>query len=206
MDELICLPIYNKTKIVGYLHPIIFGFEYIMPEIIPLITKWKKENPSISASRMINITEQMTQEWITKFVLLRKDRLLFMIQDINYRYIGYIGYSSFNFFKKQCQIDAVLRGQKNLLPGIMGMSIKTLLYFGFNKLLLENILISTDPNNLRAYNLFQKIGFKQFDRVPLKLIYINENQSRWIPDITLTENIGQYSAKMKFDKGVKYYE
>jgi hypothetical protein len=57
MDELICLPIYNKTKIVGYLHPIIFGFEYIMPEIIPLITKWKKENPSISASRMINITE-----------------------------------------------------------------------------------------------------------------------------------------------------
>jgi hypothetical protein len=42
----------------------------------------------------------MTQEWITKFVLLRKDRLLFMIQDINYRYIGYIGYSSFNFFKK----------------------------------------------------------------------------------------------------------
>jgi len=40
------------------------------------------------------------------------------------------------------------------------MSIKTLLYFGFNKLLLENILISTDPNNLRAYNLFQKIGFK----------------------------------------------
>jgi len=57
MDELICLPIYNKTKIVGYLHPIIFGFEYIMPEIIPLITKWKRENPSISASRMINITE-----------------------------------------------------------------------------------------------------------------------------------------------------
>lgn len=201
-DLLLSIPVYSQSgRVICFLVPITFDFQQTMPSIIELITLWKLQNPTISNSIM-DITSKMTKEWIKKYVLQIQDKVIFMIKDINNKYLGYIGYASFDWEGQQCQIDSVLRGIKNVIPRLMEYCVKRLIQFGFEQLNLKNIALTTDSVNTHAINFYQNIGFKEIYRIPMELIEINQKQKRWVKNYKMGSS-QKYSVKMIYDRGMK---
>lgn len=197
--QLPAIQIFDQQTCVGMLRPITYDFQTSMPQIGALITKWKIANPSISNSLMAQITEDMTIQWIKKFVLAPQFKLLFLITDLNDTAIGYIGYASFNFDKKQCQLDSVLRGSHATHPGMMALAVKTLIEFGFQTLKLNNITLSTDSTNTHAITFYERIGFRQINRCPMQLIRVNQHEQRWIDNQSLTDS-ARWHVKMEYQR------
>ncbi len=212
-DNLQMIPVYNDENIiVAYLRPITFDFQYTTPEIIQLITKWKIQNPSISASIMQEITCDMTRQWIKKYLLERQDKLIFLIQDLMGNYLGYMGVATFDFKNRTLQLDSACRGVKNVIPGLMTFVAKSLILFSYGILKVNDIVGTATDANPYIKSWHQRIGYEIYDRIPLKLIKVSKIQQRWIQDSSLTTNIERYSIKVKINKQKykqqvrKYYE
>lgn len=205
-DTLQLLPVYNDSdQLVAYLKPITFDFQKTMPDIISKITKWKIENPFISASIMKELTDDMTRIWIKKYLLQRQDKLIFMIINLNNEYLGYMGVATFDFINKTLELDSALRGVKNTIPGLMTFVAKTLILFSYNVLKINDILGSATDVNPEVKPWHDRVGYKQYNRIPMKLVEINQNEKRWIQDQNLTQNIQRYATKVIIVKD-KYKE
>ncbi len=181
LDPMICFPIVDcNEEIVGMLKPISFDYKKIFPESIELLGKWRKENPSISNSKF-EITNERTKNWLENLILNRKDRILFYIDDLQNQHIGHIAFSSFNFSNRTAEIDCVLRGITDVLPGIMTFAVKTMVQIAFNQLKVDKLYLLTNEDNYKAIRLYQRCGFNIIDRIPLFRKEL-DNEVRWDAD------------------------
>lgn len=180
-DEYRSLPLLDKdAKIVGFLRPLTFDYEIIYPEAVSLISKWRRENPTLSNS-VFEVTDQRTKKWIDELILRRKDRILFFIDDLQGHHVGHIAYSSFDFQNKTAEIDAVLRGERASVHGIMTMAMKSMLYWAEKNLSLNSIQLRVNENNDKAIALYTRCGFEKISRLPLFRREL-ENEIRWDED------------------------
>lgn len=194
----ICIPILNENSLViGFLKPITFDYKRIYPECIQLFGQWRAENPSLSNS-LFEITDERTEKWLDHLILKRKDRLLFLIDDLSNNHIGHIAFSSFNHNKQSAEIDCVLRGVKDASPGIMTYALRAMIRFGQDTLKLKELYLVTNENNQNAINLYKRCYFKIIDRIPLfrkELV----DEIRWDPDETRGINEAErFEVKMKY--------
>lgn len=158
-DILHMLPVYGDDgELMAYLRPITADYRKTIKDCALLMGKWRAENPSISASTF-EITTERTEKWLDNLIIGREDRLLFMIETLEHDYIGHVGYSNFCYETRTAEIDSILRGVKNVYPGIMTFSIKSLLKWGKETLNLENIELSTDTDNVKSQALYKRCGF-----------------------------------------------
>lgn len=153
-----CIPIYNKDDLKGYLTPITKDFKSIMPYSSKLLALWRNENPFMTVDPFL-ATEESTQNWIENLIINRDDRILFLVTSLRGKKIGHMGYSTFDFDKKSCEVDAVLRGVKDN-PGIMSDALQALIYFGKNTLKLDNIFLRVFSDNYHAIKFYENNGFK----------------------------------------------
>lgn len=180
-DPMICFPIINdKEEIIGLLKPIPFDYRRMYPESITLLGKWREENPSLSNSVFV-ITNERTENWLDNLILKRKDRILFYIDDLSNCHLGHIAFSSFDFQNMTAEIDCVLRGRKNILPGIMTFAVHTMVRIAFDKLKLKKLYLVTNEDNIKAIQLYERCGFHIIDRIPLFRREL-ENEVRWDAD------------------------
>lgn len=197
-DILKCLPVYDEEdKILAFLRPITSDYRQTIHDCAEIMGKWRKENPSISHSSF-KITKERTEDWLDNLIIGRDDRLLFMIQLLNGDLIGHVGYSSFNYKTQTAEIDSILRGVKEVYPGIMTYSIKTLIWWGKEILKLKNIELSTDENNSKAISLYERCGFKYISRKPLIKVVL-EDEIRWnsANDLNI-KNADRYDVIMRY--------
>lgn len=197
-DILKMLPVYNdEGNIVAYLRPITADYRKTIKDCAFIMGEWRKQNPSISAS-IFEITVERTERWIDNFLIDRKDRLLFMVQLIDGTYIGHVGYSSFHFDTKTAEIDSILRGVKDVIPGIMTFSLRTLLWWGKEIAKIENIELSTSFDNKRAIALYKRVGFVEKGKRALVKV-VKPDEVRWDfaenPDMP---NAERYCLIMKY--------
>lgn len=158
-DLLKCIPIYDdKNSICGYLVPIIKDFQTVMPSCASLFAQWRNENPSMSADSF-TATAPGTEKWLDNLIIGRDDRILFLIISVDLLKIGHIGYSSFVFDEKCCEVDAVLRGEKSIMPGMMTFALRALIDWGLERLELENIRLRVFSDNLNAIKFYKRNGF-----------------------------------------------
>ncbi|MHA1409550.1 MAG: GNAT family N-acetyltransferase [Candidatus Odinarchaeia archaeon] len=136
-------------------------------EIIKLLARWRSENMDAYPTQF-PVTDEGTQRWIYNQLIEREDRILFFIQRLNGCKIGHIGLSEFNFLERSCEIDNVVRGEKNIMKGIMTFALNTLLDWSIRKLKLKKIYLRVFLDNTRAIALYKRCGFKELEKIPLE--------------------------------------
>lgn len=192
------IPILNENaEIIGILKPITYDYSTIFPNCIELMSKWRRENPSLSNS-IFEVTDARTRKWIDDLILRREDRLLFLIDDLENNHLGHIAYSSFDFLNQTAEIDAVLHGEHDGVHNIMTYTIKAMIQWGFNELSLSDIYLVTNDDNERAINLYQKCDFKIIGEIPLYRREL-ENEIRWDADDTRdVSEAERFEVRMKY--------
>lgn len=163
-------------------------------KIVKLLYLWRKKNEFWFQSQF-NITIDGTKKWLEERVINAPDRLLFMIRVKN-RYIGHVGLFRFSFKENICEIDNIIRGV-GLYPGIMESAIKHLMKWGKNILLLNSYTLETSSDNIKAINLYSKLGFIETKRIPL-IRNNDKGYNEWVfAPKNYCEDVERYQVYMK---------
>lgn len=179
-DDMVLIPVVDDNGILeAFLKPITFDYETIFPDCVYYMSKWRRENPSLSNS-IFTVTDERTKNWLDNLILKRKDRLLFFIDTPDNRHIGHIAYSSFDFENKTAEIDAVLRGEK-ALPGVMTKTVKAMIRWAWANLKLNHLQLRVNDDNRKAIALYERCGFVPVSRIPLFRREL-EGEVRWDED------------------------
>lgn len=149
----------------GWLRPVTRDFRVALPGCAALFARWRNENPSLSAVPF-TATPTGTARWLDEQVVGRADRLLFLVLSAEGEKIGHIGFSSFDFTERSCEVDAVLRGNKEESPGLMTYALRSLLDWGERELKPSAIRLRVFEDNSHAIAFYQKSGFYAEDKVP----------------------------------------
>ncbi len=159
------IKIYDNNKTVAFLHPISLGFEEDDGNI-RLLSKWRADNWQAYPT-VFKVTEEGTKKWVKSQLIDRQDRILFLIVLTDGTQMGHLGLSNFDFLKNEAEIDNVIRGISNCLPGIMTLAMNTLDNWAFTKLKLDRLFLRVFLDNERAIRLYERCGFKRVKEIPL---------------------------------------
>jgi dTDP-4-amino-4,6-dideoxygalactose transaminase/RimJ/RimL family protein N-acetyltransferase len=192
------IPIQSDIKQIGWLRPVgIAGLEN--SQEIRLLAKWR-EQAQIWFPSQFAVTEAGTKTWLDKQVLQKNDRILFMIETPEKVSIGHAGLFRFDYQKRCCELDNIIRGEKDILPGIMTQACNSLLDWTFNTLDISNVYLRVVSDNIQALKLYNRLEFKEIQRIPLMKVE-EANCIRWIEVIGKPyEEIERYFVTMKLTK------
>lgn len=172
------LPIYDEERrICAYLRPITQNYRISLPECSELLGKWRQENPSI-ATGTFQVTRERTEKWLDMHIIDREDRILFLIVGLDGQFLGHMGFSSFDYEKKTCEVDAVLRGVKGLYPGLMRYAMRSLINWGIHELHLDHITLKVFSDNSHAIRFYEKCGFEFAKLIPLAKV-VRPGEEKW---------------------------
>lgn len=189
----------DEDKIVAYLKPIIKDYKLTDPYLPVLLSRWREENPTISTGNF-KITIERTIKWLDELVINRSDRLIFVIYDFDNKPLGHIGFSNFNLGLETCELDSVLRGVKNQIPGLMKFCTMKLVKWAFEELELRDVELSVYSDNYSAIKFYEKIGFEITKRIPLVKIVLDNEEKFEIAGDDFIGEAEKYYLKMKFNK------
>lgn len=159
-------------------------------KVIALLANWRGQVQAWFPSQF-TVTKEGTKTWLQKGVIENPDRLLFMIE-VDDEYIGHVGLYRFDFDNKTVDIDNIVRGV-NKYPGIMFSAIKTMMQWAREVLGVQGFTLITHSDNIPAVSLYNKLGFVEEKRIPLKKERF-ENRTEWIEqeDDTQAEKYNVY--------------
>jgi len=160
-----CLPIILSGEILGRLRPLTITTLRKESEI-ELLANWRKAVQRWFPSQF-NVTFDGTKKWFHEQVLQTDDRILFMVENTEGIPVGHVGLFRFDYKKKSCELDNIVRGIPDLFPGAMTIACNSLLSWAFEKLGIETPYLRVTSDNEPALKLYGKLGFKEIQRVPL---------------------------------------
>jgi RimJ/RimL family protein N-acetyltransferase len=164
--------------------------------IIRLLARWRKKHEKWFPSQF-PVSETRTASWLKKQVLDHPGRLLFMLR-VHDIYMGHLGLFRFDFEKKTCEIDNIIRGRAGY-PGLMACAISTMMAWGQTTLGLSGYTLQTTSDNTKALRLYESLGFAETKRIPL--IYTKtEEGGEWLPAPAGQQKIKRYDVYMRLKR------
>jgi perosamine synthetase len=172
------VPIYRQESFVGYLRCLsVADADHDLT--IELLADWRRDNDQYFPSQFV-VTLEGTKTWFAEQVLARPDRILFFVYSPSSEPVGHVGLSNFLPHERKCELDNVIRGA-DAVPGLMTDAIKTLLAFAKQYLSIDRVILRVISNNIAALRLYERCGFAEFKRVPLRQV-VAHNRTEWIED------------------------
>ena len=110
-------------------------------------------------------TNEQTSEWLKNAVLPDSSRILFMLDTMSGRTIGYMGLAYINWEKNYGEADAIVKIM-GAEKGLMTMALKTMIEWARKELGLREIGVRVLSDN-PAIEFYRKCGFKITKKVPL---------------------------------------
>ncbi len=191
------LPIYNKKgELIAFLRPITASVLNNNQEI-KLLAKWRKDN-SFAFPSQFKVTSAGTKKWLMNQLISNPTRILFFVETFQPRpkLIGHLGLYSFNFKEKSCEIDNVVRGNKQVLKGVMTWAMYVLIEWTRNTLKPRHLYLRVFLDNSHAIAFYKLCGFKPLQKIPLKKIE-SPDSTVWHEDTKL-RNAEKYFLKMVY--------
>lgn len=131
-------------------------------------------------------TEDRTKTWLTELVGPDPTRILFMLDDVHGRTIGYLGLAFIDWQNRTGEADAIVRGVDNL-PGIMTKALLALLHWAHHELKLTTALTVRVRSDNPAVHFYLKLG-TELRRVPLRETE-ERGMKRWVEDESLASSL-----------------
>jgi len=151
---------------------------------VRVLTEWRNRFVS-SFLTEFEATEERTKTWLTEVVGLDPTRVLFMLDDIHGRTIGYLGLAFIDWEERTGEADAIVRGVNNL-PGIMTKALLALLRWAHHELGLTKALNVRVRSDNPALHFYLKLGTGT-RRVPLREIK-EPDMTRWVEDEAMSRS------------------
>lgn len=170
------IPIYNKDLLLGYLRAVTKS-SLDSNEDVRLLSKWRKQSEWWFPAQF-KVTAIGTKKWLQGRLLDTSDRFLFMIETPSGIPIGHIGLFRFNFSEKSCEIDNVIRGEP-YVPGIMTYAVHAIIAWAKKELGVKEIYLQVFSDNKKAIKLYERCGFREVNRVPMKKV-VEEDRTSWL--------------------------
>lgn len=182
------------SNLIGYLKPVTIASVHNTKDI-QMLSDWR-DNAQDSFPAQFKVTTEGTTRWLEKAVLDVKDRILFWVLDKDQNKIGHVGLFRFDYQNKFCELDNIMRGVQNSSPGIIEASCSALVDFCKQDLKLQDIYLRVFSNNARAISLYERLGFKETQRSPLRKV-VENGVTKWIDVIKSPyEKITRYFVTM----------
>jgi RimJ/RimL family protein N-acetyltransferase len=159
------IPIYYEKKLLAYLRVISIS-SYDSKEDIALLAKWRYTHEKWFPSQF-KVTVDGTKKWLKEKLFEEEFRILFMIETPSGKPIGHLGLFRFDFSEQACEVDNVVRGEKDI-PGIMTHAIRTLMEWAREYLDVTKFHLQVFSDNTRAIDLYKRCGFTKVRQVPLR--------------------------------------
>jgi perosamine synthetase len=163
---------------------------------IETLAAWRKKAQEFFPSQF-HVTAEGTKIWLKKAVIDQSDRILFFILNAKGEEVGHVGLFRFDYQKKSCELDNVVRGVDGINQGIIEGASRSLMHWAKEFLGIEIFYLQVLSTNDRAVRLYQRLGFSEISRRPLKKV-LGKNGSRYTEALgDLYESIKVYNVVMK---------
>jgi len=160
------IPIVQDNKKIAYLRPVTADLRDEKETIIQLLARWREEHWQAYPT-VFKVTIEGTEKWWRSQLVERPDRILFFVMSLDNRPIGHLGLSNFNFEAKEAEIDNVVRGEAQMIPGVMTSALLALDDWAFSVLGLKRLFLRVFYDNERAIRLYERCGFIGVKKIPL---------------------------------------
>lgn len=184
----------NQT---GYLTPLTYA-NLKNDNDIKLLGEWREKVQQFFPSQF-KVTFEGTKRWAEKAVLETSDRFLFFITNDKGENIGHVGLFRFNYQEKYCELDNVVRGVDAKNKGIIQGACEEIIRWVKAEFGLKKMYLRTLSDNTPALTLYNKMGFREILRVPVRKI-VKGDSSHYSEIIASEyEEAEKYNVTMKMD-------
>jgi RimJ/RimL family protein N-acetyltransferase len=165
----------------AFLRPVITVPGKVNRDDVRVLTEWRNRFVR-SFLTEFEATEARTEAWLTEIVGPDPTRILFMLDDLDGRTIGYLGLAFIDWEERTAEADAIVRGVDHL-PGVMTKALLALLRWAHRELGLTRGLNVRVRSDNPAVHFYLKLG-TETRRVPLREID-EPGMKRWVEDESL---------------------
>jgi len=172
----LCLTVGSPVQ--ALLRPVPTAAAHLDEEDIRCLTDWRNRHVQ-SFLTEFTATTARTAVWLSEIVGPDDTRILFMVNDLHGRTLGYMGLGFIDWPRARGEADAVVRGS-DAPRGLMSTALRTLLAWAENQLGLHAFGVRVRSDNT-AVEFYRKLGFCDVRRVPLRRTVEGETV-RWVED------------------------
>lgn len=150
--------------LVAYLRPVSMRKDRQNKEDLAFLTTSRNKYP-YSFLTVFDATIPQTSDWLANYVNLDDTRIIFMLDLLNGRTVGYMGLAFINWEEKYGEADAIVRGAP-APKGLMTTALHALLSWAQGQLGLKRIGVRVLSDN-PALKFYQRVGFVEEKRISL---------------------------------------
>lgn len=165
--------------------------------LLRLLAQWRDRAQDFFPSQF-TVTFDGTKLWLENQVLKNFDRILFLVSSVPRGIpVGHLGLYHFDWKKKSCEIDNVIRGREDMLSGIMTPATNQVGQWAVNQLGVKTLYLRVLADNQRAVSLYERCGYKGVKKTPLRKEAKGE-MVQWVEDSSL-KKAERYFLQMRLD-------
>lgn len=170
------VPIHNEARMtISFLE--MFTCQHLADaQIIRLLATWRAKNARWFPAQF-RVTLVGTRRWAKHQLLEAPDRVLFMIRLPAGICVGHVGLYRFDYARKMCEIDNIVRGRKSV-PGLMYLAVRTMMHWAQDTLGITGFSLRVFSDNDKAIRLYTRLGFQIVRTIPLCRM-IDNGVTRW---------------------------
>jgi len=150
---------------------------------VKALTEWRNRFPQAFLTEF-EATEARTQAWLTGTVAEDDGKILFMADALDRRTFGYLGLDAIDWDRGTGEADAVVRGGE-APAGAMALGLTALLRWARGTLGLQDLTVRVLADN-PALAFYERTGFVEEHRVPLRREERGPREVAWVEDASLT--------------------
>ncbi len=173
------------TPVRALLRPIATVAGATDPTDVRLLSEWRNRHVASFLTEFVSHDER-TVRWLTGPVHDNGGKILFMLDDLNGERLGHLGLGFIDWGAGYGEADAIVSGGTSP-PGLMKLALQTLLAWAHDQLGLSELAVRVRSDN-PAVAFYEKVGFREFQRVPLA-VSRGAEFTEWIEDPSLTTSV-----------------
>lgn len=173
------------TPVRALLRPIATVAGATDPTDVRLLSEWRNRHVASFLTEFVSHDER-TAGWLSGPVHDNGGKILFMLDDLNGERLGHLGLGFIDWDAGYGEADAIVSGGTSP-PGLMKLALQTLLAWAQDQLGLTELAVRVRSDN-PAVAFYEKVGFREFQRVPLA-VNRGAEFTEWTEDPSLTTSV-----------------